>query len=374
MILREITTRRDIERFIRFPWKIYKNDKNWVPPLIAERRELLNPQKNPFFEHAEVKLYMAADEAGNELGRIAGIVNHNHIRTHGEKTGFFGLFECVDHQAAAGCLLDAAAGFLRSRGMETMRGPENLSVNDDIGLLIQGFNTPPMIMMPHNPPYYERLIENYGFRKAMDLFAYYGEFREGRIAEQVARGAEIVGRRQHFTIRPLRMNDFDAELERIHAVYTSAWEDNWGAVAMTDHEFDHLAKSLKGVLDPDLCLIAEVAGEVAGFSLALPDYNQILIRLNGRLLPLGIFKFLYHKRRIDALRILTMGVIRKHRHKGIDSCFYFETYKRALAKGIWRGEMSWILENNVIMNRIVANIGFTIYKKYRLYDFSLGTT
>jgi hypothetical protein len=228
--------------------------------------------------------------------------------------------------------------------------------------------------MPHNPPYYERLIENYGFRKAMDLFAYYGEFREGRIAEQVARGAEIVGRRQHFTIRPLRMNDFDAELERIHAVYTSAWEDNWGAVAMTDHEFDHLAKSLKGVLDPDLCLIAEVAGEVAGFSLALPDYNQILIRLNGRLLPLGIFKFLYHKRRIDALRILTMGVIRKHRHKGIDSCFYFETYKRALAKGIWRGEMSWILENNVIMNRIVANIGFTIYKKYRLYDFSLGTT
>jgi GNAT superfamily N-acetyltransferase len=371
MILREITTKRDISRFIRFPWKIYQNDPNWVPPLIVERRELLNPQKNPFFEHAEVKLYMAADEAGNELGRIAGIVNSNHIRTHKEKAGFFGLFECADNQAAADCLLDAAAGFLRSRGMETMRGPENLSVNDDIGLLIQGFDTPPMIMMPHNPVYYERLIESYGCRKAMDLFAYYGEFRTGRIAEQVAKGAEIVGRRQHSTIRPLRMNDFNAELERIHAVYSSAWEENWGAVAMTDREFRHLAESLKQVIDPDLCLIAEVRGEVAGFSLALPDLNQILIRLNGRLFPFGIFKFMYHKRKIDALRILTMGVLKKFRHRGIDSGLYYETYRQALAKGIWRGEMSWILENNTAMNRIVENLGFRIYKKYRLYDFSL---
>jgi hypothetical protein len=374
MNIREVATRRDQDRFIRFPWKIYKADPHWVPPLIIERREFLNPRKNPFFEHAEVKLFLAEDGAGNVLGRIAGIVNFNHIRTHAEKTGFFGLWECIEDQAVANGLFDAAAAFLRAQGMETMRGPENFSVNDDIGLLIQGFETPPMIMMPHNPAYYERLAEDYGFRKAMDLFAYYGQFREGFIPEQVARRIEIARRRQNFTLRSLRMRDFGAELKRIHSIYTSAWEDNWGAVAMTGHEFDHLAGSLKQVIDPELCLIAEVEGEPAGFSLALPDLNQILIKLNGRLFPFGILRLLRDRGKIDALRILTMGVIKKFRSRGIDTCFYYETYRRAIAKGIWRGEMSWILENNLVMNRIVTNLGFTVYKKYRLYDFPLRTS
>ncbi len=373
MIIREVATRRDKDRFIRFPWKIYKADPHWVPPLIIERKELLNPRKNPFFEHADVKLFLAEDGAGNALGRIAGIVNFNHIETHAEKTGFFGLWECVEEQTVADGLFDAAAAFLRAQGMEIMRGPENFSVNDDIGLLIQGFETPPMVMMPHNPPYYERLAEAYGFRKAMDLFAYYGQFHDGFIPEQVARRVEIARRRQNFSIRSLRMHDFSAELKRIHSIYTSAWEDNWGAVAMTGHEFDHLAGSLKQVIDPDLCLIAEVEGEPAGFSLALPDLNQILIRLNGRLFPFGILRLLRDRSKIDALRILTMGVIKKFRGRGIDTCFYHETYRRAIAKGIWRGEMSWILENNLVMNRIVTNLGFTVYKKYRLYDFQLRT-
>jgi len=374
MDVREVLTPKERDRFIRFPWKIYRVDRNWVPPLILERRDFLNAQKNPFFEHAVAKLFMAYDEAGQELGRIAGIINYNHIRTHKEKTGFFGLFECVDDPDVAKSLLDAVAAFLRSDGMETMRGPENLSINDDLGLLIEGFDTPPMIMMPHNPPYYRRLIEENGFEKAMDLYAYYGEFKEGRIPQEVKRGAEISMRRHRFTIRSLRMNDFAADLERIHAVYNSAWEDNWGAVPMTDREFKHIAKDLKQVLDPDLCLIAEVDGEAVGFSLALPDFNQVLARLNGRLLPFGILKILYHKRKIGALRILTMGVIKKFRHRGIDSCFYYETYQRALKKGIWRGEMSWILENNVIMNRIVEGLGFKIYKRYRLYDLSLRSS
>jgi GNAT superfamily N-acetyltransferase len=314
---------------------------------------------------------MAHDDSGAELGRIAAIVNHNHLRTHNDKAGFFGLFECVDNPAAAKELFDSAAGFLRSHGMKTMRGPENLSVNDDLGLLVEGFDTPPMIMMPHNPPYYENLIEGYGFKKITDLFAYYGECDSGGIPDEVERGARICRRRLKCTIRSLRMSEFAADLNRIHAVYTSAWEDNWGAVAMTDHEFKHLAKTLKDVLDPDLCLIAEANGEVAGFSLALPDFNQVLIRLNGRLLPFGIFKFLYYRRRIDALRLLAMGVIKKFRHRGIDSLFYYETYRQALAKGFTRGEMSWVLENNAIMNRILERVGFRVYKKYRLYDFCL---
>jgi len=368
MIVREVATPRDRESFIRLPWQIYGNDPNWVPPLLVERRAFLDPRRNPFFEHAAVKLFLAADGAGRTLGRIAAIVNHNHIRTHREKTGFFGLFECVPEQAVADALLARAAEFLRGHGMETMRGPESMCVNDEIGLLVEGFDRPPMIMMPYNPPYYEALLVRHGFTKSMDLYAYYVEDREGTIPERVRRGVELARRRHRFTVRSLRMKDFDAELERIHRLYTSAWEDNWGAVPMTEREFRHLAENLRKIVDPELCLIAEVAGEPAGFSLALPDFNQILIRLNGRLLPFGIIRFLLYRRRIDAVRILTMGVIKKYRHMGIDNCFYYETYRRGLAKGIRRAEMSWVLENNTAMNRILENLGFKVYKKYRLYD------
>jgi hypothetical protein len=372
MVIREVHGARDKNRFIKFPWQIYRNDRHWVPPLILERRDLLNRRANPFFEHARMKLLLAAGEDGAVLGRIAAIVNTRHIETHNEKAGFFGLFESIDDQAVADALFSGAAAYLRAEGMEIMRGPENLSVNDDIGLLVEGFDTPPMIMMPHNPPYYERLVEGFGCRKAMDLFAYHCDIREEAIAEGMQRGAEIMKRRRNkFTIRPLRMNDFAAELRRIHAIYTSAWEENWGAVAMTPAEFNHLAKALKMVIDPDLCLIAEVDGEPAGFSLALPDFNQVLRRLNGRLLPFGLLKLLYYRRRIDALRVVTMGVIKKFRGLGIDACFYHESFLRAKARGLWHAEMSWILENNEPMNRILRNIGFRLYKTYRLYDFPL---
>lgn len=370
MVVREVVSRQDKDRFIRFPWKIYRKDPVWVPPLILERREFLDARKNPFFEHAEVRLFMAFDH-GAELGRIAGIVNRTHVQTHGEKAGFFGLFECVEDQAAASALFTTAADFLRSRGMEIMRGPENMCVNDDIGLLIQGFETPPMVMMPYNPPYYSRLVEGWGFTKAMDLYAYYGEAPDGSIPERVAKGVEISRRRYNYGVRPVRMTDFDAEARRIQTVYNAAWQENWGALPMTDREFEHLAKNLKQVLDPDLCLIAEVGGEVAGFSLALPDINQALRRMNGRLFPFGLLKLLYYRRKIDAARIITMGIVKKFRGMGIDYCFYLETYRRALAKGIWKGEMSWVLENNTIMNGILDKLGFRIYKVYRLYDFPL---
>ncbi len=373
MIIREITTRGDRDRFIKFPWKIYRADKLWVPPLFVERRTFLDPKKNPFFEHSDVKLFMAADAQGRELGRVAAIVNHNHIRTHNEKVGFFGLFECVDDRNAAAALFDAAAGYLHSKGMDVMRGPENMSVNDDIGLLVKGFDTPPAIMMPHNPPYYANLIEGYGFKKVMDLFAYWGDL-QGTVPERAERGVALCKKRFNFTVRTVRMNDFAAELKRIHEVYTAAWEENWGAVAMTDREFSHLAKDLKQVLDPDLCLIAEVDGALAGFSLALPDFNRVLIHLNGRLFPFGIFKILTLRRKIDAVRVLTMGVIKKYRRMGIDNCFYFETCRRALAKGMPRGECSWVLENNMAMNRAMENLGFSVYKTYRLYDLNLHSS
>lgn len=366
--VREVRTKRERVRFICFPEKIYRNDRNWVPPLLVERRDFLDPRKNPFFEHAEVGLFLAHGADGAELGRIAAIVNHNHVRTHREKAGFFGMFECVNDPEVARRLFEAAASYLRARGMEVMRGPENLCVNDDIGLLIEGFDAPPAVMMPYNPPYYRSLIEGCGFVPSMKLLAYRLEDRDGKVPERVARGAELVRRRYDHTIRPIDMKRFDEEVRRIHRVYSTAWEDNWGAVPMTDREFAHLASSLKLVVDPELCLLAEVGGEVVGFLLALPDLNRALIRLRGRLFPFGLFKLLWHRRKIDAMRVITMGVVKEHRGKGIDLLLYHGGISRGLAKGYKHGEMSWVLENNEAMNRVLRNIGAEVSKTYQLFD------
>ena len=371
MLVSEVVTARDMTRFIRFPWKIYRHDPNWVPPLISEYRAFLDRRKNPFFEHAEVKFLLASDTAGRICGRIAAIVNHRHVELHGEKAGFFGLFECEnDHQVAA-ALFGAAADFLRSRGMTIMRGPENMSVNDDIGLLVEGFDSPPAIMMPFNRPYYPELVEACGFRKTMDLYAYYVDAREQQIPARVARGIELCQRRYKFQVRPIDLRRFDEEINEVYRVYTQAWEENWGAVAMTRKEFDYLVAQFKGAVDPDLFLIATVGGEVAGFSLALPDFNQVLIKLNGRLFPFGILKLLWYRRKINMIRVVTMGIVKKFRHRGIDSSFYYETWKRSTAKGMPRGEMSWILEDNAAMNNALRNLGLRVYKRYRLYGLGL---
>ena len=371
MLVREVVTARDMDRFIRFPWAIYRHDPNWVPPLITETRAFLDRTRNPFFEHADVKFLLASDATGRIRGRIAAIVNRRHVDMHHEKAGFFGLFECENDPAVAGALLGAAADFLRTRGMTLMHGPENMSINDDIGLLIEGFDSPPAIMMPFNPPYYPNLIESCGFKKMKDLYAWYGDTRKQQIPEKIVRGIELCRRRFKFEVRSFDLSRFREELDAVYRVYTEAWEENWGSVAMTRKEFDYLASQFKGALDPDLFLIATVDGEVAGFSLALPDFNQVLIRLNGRLFPFGIFKLLWYRRKIDMIRVVTTGILKKFRHRGIDSCFYYETWTRSTAKGMPRGEMSWILDDNAPMNNALRNLGLRIYKRYRLYGLSL---
>lgn len=369
--IQEIGFGRERKQFITFPWRIYGGDPNWVPPLIVDRRDFLNPKKNPFFEHATVRLFLARDESGRPLGRIAGIINGNHLAAHKDHTGFFGLFECVNDPAVAGRLLGRVVDMLREAGLRTMRGPMNMSVNDDIGLLIDGFDRPPAVMMPYNPPYYADLFERFGLRKRMDLLAYYLEQKDGRIPERLVRGAEAMRRRYGITVRPLDMKKFKSDAATIHRVYSEAWADNWGAVAMTEREFAHLAADLKMVVDPGFCLLAFVKDEPAGFSLALPDINQALIKLDGRLLPLGLPKLLWYKRKIDMVRIITMGVPARFRGKGIDTCFYYETYRHGMEKGIYRGELSWVLETNGPMNNALRKLGARVYKKYRLYDYSL---
>jgi GNAT superfamily N-acetyltransferase len=366
-----VATAADKKQFIRFPWTIYRNDPHWVPPLLMERQDFLNPAKNPFFAHADVQLFLARDAGGRVVGRIAAIVNHNHVAKHGEKTGFFGLFECVDDQAAARALFDAAAGFLRSKGMAVMRGPENISVNDDLGLLVKGFDSPPFVMMPHNPPYYERLVEGYGFTKAMDLYAYLGDNSSPTPPARLERGASIIRKRYQFTIRPLDMKRFPEEVVRIKKIYNEAWEDNWNAIPMNDEEFAHLAKDLKMVVDPEMCLIAEIGDQTVGWLLGLPDLNQALIHMNGRLLPFGLFKLLWYKRRVNRVRVLTLGVLPQYRHMGISTALIYESHKRGHERGYYSGELSWILETNASMNNALINAGFVVHKTYRLYDYGL---
>ncbi len=365
-------TKRELRAFVRFPWQVYKDDPLWVPPLIMERKEFLDRRKNPFFKHADVVLYLARKN-GETLGRIAGIVNHNHIKTHNEKSGFFGLFECVNDQDVATALLDSVRDWLKSKGMEAMRGPANFSSNEDWGFLLEGFDSRPSVMMPYNPPYYLELAGAYGMAKVKDLYAYFID-ETLPTPPRVVRMAENIRKKEGITIRSLNLKEFDREVREIKQIYNSAWSRNWGFVPMTEEEFDHLADNLKQIVDPHMVFIAEVDGKPAGFSLALPDFNQVLARLNGRLFPVGIFKLLWHtkiKNKIDGVRIITMGVVPEFQKRGIDTVFYVETYNVGVKRGYRWAEMSWILEDNTMMNRMLELLGATLYKKYRIYEIKI---
>jgi hypothetical protein len=372
VIIEEISTKKELAHFIKLPWQIYKGDPNWVPPLIMERKEFLDRKKNPFFQHADVVFYLAKQN-GKTVGRIAGIVNYNHIKTHQENAGFFGFFECVKDNQVAKTLLDSVREWLKSKGMVIMRGPANFSSNDEWGFLLEGFDSPPVIMMPYNPPYYLEFMETYRMDKVKDLYAYYME-EYMHPPERVVKMAESIKKKENIKIRTIDMKDFANEVRRIKQIYNSAWSKNWGFIPMTDEEFDHLAKSLKQIVDPNLVYIIEVEGKLAGFSLALPDLNQVLIRLNGRLFPLGLLKLLWHtkiRNKINCARIITLGVVPEFQKRGIETVFYVETFNEGTKRGYSRGEMSWILEDNILMNRGLQLLGAKLYKKYRLFEVQI---
>ena len=366
-----VAGRADLRAFLRLPWRIYREDPNWVPPLLVEQRRLLDRSKHPFHRHADVE-YFLARRGDDVVGRIAAIVNHRHVEFHDEPAGFFGFFECTDDPAAANALITAAEDWLRTRGMRAMRGPMNFSTNEECGLLVDGFDSPPMLMMTHNPPHYERLLEGAGLRRAKEMYAYLlAEIRE---PDRLMRGVARLADRSPATVRPIRMKQLQAEIERIRAVYNAAWERNWGFVPMTEAEFDDMAKQMKQIVDPELCLIAEVDGEPVGFALALPDYNQAIRHTNGRLLPFGIFRLLWHARKIDQVRVITLGVKPEYRRHGLDAMMMLRQYRRALELGYRRSEASWILEDNLPMRRILERLGWHIYKTYRIYEQALVPT
>jgi GNAT superfamily N-acetyltransferase len=366
----------EADRFIKFQWQVYRsaNDLHWVPPLLMERRDFLDPRKNPFFQHAEVALFLA--RRGEEIvGRIAAIEDRKFNAFHGTRTAYFGLYESVNDPAVAAALFGAARDWARWRGLDTLLGPMNLSTNYEVGLLVEGFDSAPYVLMPYNPRYYPQLFEASGLRKAKDLLAWERSAKTPP-PERFCRIADKIRQQTGITIRSANLKEFDAEAARIKQVYNAAWEKNWGFVPMTDAEFDKLASDLKQTLEPDLALIAEDHGEPIAFSLTLPDLNQALKHVDGRLtsygLPIGLAKLLWYTRKIDRLRLMALGIKAGWRRRGIDAVLVVETLRRADAKGYAGGEISWTLEDNDLVNRAIEAAGCTRSKTYRVYEIATG--
>lgn len=372
--IRRVSNETEKIKFIKFPWKIYKGDDNWVPPLIFDVRNNLNTNKNPFFRHAKAEFWLAYKD-GKPAGRISGITNHNHNKQYNDKTGFFGFFESIDDKDVSNRLFDTVGEFLRNEGMDTMRGPINLSTNDEVGLLIDGFDTPPVIMMTYNPKYYIDLIEHYGFEKAKDVYAYKTDksITDNKpVMDKLKRISDIVQKKENIKIRKIDIEDFENELLRVKEIYNNAWIENWGFVPMTDEEFTHIAKIFKQIIDKDLVYFAEVNGKPVGFSLALPDWNIVFKKLNGRLFPFGIIKFLLYRRKIDRIRIITMGIMKEYHRKGIEAVFIKDTILIGIEKRYNKADISWILEDNIPMIQTAEKLDLIRYKTYRIYDKKVG--
>ncbi len=367
MQIRQVSNKKDFDEFIRFPWKVYQGNRNWVPPLISEMKFILGGE-NPFFHHAEAAYFLALRN-GEIAGRIAAIIDRNHINEHNEQAGFFGFFECLPDVAVAKNLLDTAAEWLKERDIEVMRGPMNPSTNDECGFLLEGFDSPPMIMMTYTPPYYLDYMERSGLAKSKDLYAYISVIKEVSAGNRLERLASAIKARvPGLVVRPANMRNFQKELEAVKDIYNSAWSRNWGFVPMTDEEIESMAKRLKPLIVPELLIMAEINGNPAGFFMAVPDYNQVLSRINGKLGPVEIVKFLWYSRKISDIRVLTMGVREGYRKKGIEGLLYLESFKAAMRKGYERAEMSWVLEDNELMKKGCEVMGGKVYKKYRIYE------
>ena len=357
-----------LKQFVELPYSLYRGQPHWVPPLRIAVKELLDRGKHPFYHNAEAEFFLARRN-GDVVGRIAAIVDRAYNRFHQEDAGFFGFFECLDDPGAASALVDAGRQWVKGRGAKFLRGPVNPSTNYECGLLVDGFDSDPMVMMPYNPPHYAALLEQAGMRKVKDLFAYFSN-SDTISTDKIERVADKALRQVGVRVRPIDMKNFQADVERVWEVYNSAWEQNWGFVPMSREEFFQMGKEMKQILKPDLVLIGEVGPRVVGFALALPDVNQALKPAGGRLLPTGLVKILYYQRLIKSVRVLALGVVKEYRASGLAAGFYATLVRNGRRLGFCDCEMSWILEDNVLMNRSLEVMGARRYKTYRLYEWN----
>ncbi len=367
----KVLGKQGVKEFIRFPWKIYRDDPLWVPPLIKEQMVMFSPQY-PFFEHGEMELFLA--RRGHEaIGRVAAILDRSYVDLSHDKAVFFGFYESIRDPEVAQALIKRVRVWGKVRGMTAIRGPFNPSTNDECGLLVEGFNMAPVLMMPYNPVYYSELMKACGLEKCRDLYSYIID--SDTPPERLERFAARVQRRlPDLTIRPVRLNRMEEELQIIRDIYNDAWRDNWGFVPMTESEIHFLASRLKPLVVKDLVLFAEIKGEPVAFVASFPDYNQVFRRLDGKIGLVGALKFLYYSKKIKDLRTMLLGVKHRYQKRGIEALLYLETFKRGLKRGFERSELSWILEDNVLMRRPIEMLGGRICKTYRLYEGSISSS
>jgi GNAT superfamily N-acetyltransferase len=375
----ECKTKAERRQFIDFQWEIYKGDPYWVPPLISEREAFYDATKNPFYEHSQVAMFMAKRN-GKVVGTISAILNTRHNQTYHEQTGFFGSFEVINDYEVAKALLDTARDWVKAKGMNKLRGPATFSANEEYGLLIEGFDSEPQLMMTYNPRYYIDFIDRYGFKKAMDLFAWWASTDRSAkaiIGERFEHVVQMALQRGKFTIRKANIHRFDEEVQRIKKIYNTAWQANWGFVPMTDKEIDHLGENLHQIVDTDFVYIAERDGEPVGVCISLPNVNHPL-RLaypNPKTPELWtLLKYLWYRRKaVNSIRLIILGVLPQYRMSGIDAAMIYKTLQTTLEKNYIGGELSWILETNDAMNRVIQLADPDLYKKYRIYDLDLTT-
>lgn len=371
MLVLNVTTPALLRRFIDLPYQLYQGEPCWVPPLRLDMKDQLSPRKHPFYRHVSHAFFLATHN-GRDVGRIAIFHNRKHNQVYQVNVGMFGYLDMVDDTAVTAALMEAAYDWLGPFNATDLVGPFNPDVNGTMGILMDAFDVPPMVMMPYNFPYYTEHLEGLGFSKVKDLFAY-GLHAPADIPQRLIDHVRKMEARGRFTVRKANMKRFWDEVALVQEIYNQAWAENWGALWMDDEEFHHLAGDMKLLVDPDLLYIAEVEGQVAGFSLSLPNINEALTHLpDGRLFPFGLFKLLWFKRRLTSLRVFTLGVLKPYRHMGIDAAFYLRTFETGLSKGYNRGEMSWILEDNGPMNHALRKMGAQRIKTYRIYGRPLG--
>ena len=365
-----VENKKQLKEFIDFPHELYKNDPCYVPELYIGQKELLwKADNHPFFDHSDMRLFLAKRD-NKVVGRIAAILNNNHIEYTRQPEGFFGFFDCENQQETANALLNEAAKWLKGYQLKNIIGPVNQSTNNTCGLLVEGFNTPPVVMMPYNAPYYSELLENWGLQKKTDLLAYEvskdsTQSKALNLLDRLISRLESKG----IVIRSINTKDFKNEVAKIREVYNNAWDKNLGFVPMTENEFKVTAKELKMILDPRFGIVAEKEGKIIGFAIGIPDINEIQIDMpKGRLFPTGIFKLLFRKNKVSTLRVMMLGVLEEYRKLAIEACLYGIIIRNAEGTNITKAECSWMLEHNYLMNHAIEQINGRLYKRYRIYE------
>jgi len=374
----EVTNKAELKQFVKLPWTIFKDDPNWVPPLIMERMDILDQKKNPYFQHARARMWLARRD-GENVGRITAQIDDLVEEIHHEKIGHFGFFDCIDDREVAHALLDTACDWLRAEGREKIIGPFSLSINEETGMLIDGFDTPPSLMMNHALPYFQDLATDYGMVKEKDLWAFYLKFDQDVLPPAIDRMIKRSMRDGKLKLRRINMKNFDQDMRTILDIYNDAWSDNWMALPLTEAELKQTIKDLKLLIRPDFTYIAEYDGVPKAMMVTLPNLNEMIADLDGRLLPTGIFKLLWRlkvRSAFKTVRVPLMGVRKEFQNTVTGGAMAFALIEESRAHissvGATHAELSWVLEDNPRLSKMLETIGCWRYKKYRMFSKDLS--